>query len=244
MSATDETEGVRSVACRGVVKRYGTGSAEVVALRGVDLDVFQGELLMLMGPSGCGKTTLLSVVAGILDQDAGECVVFGERISDLDANAKAAFRCRAIGFVFQAFNLIPQLSAAENTMIPLLLNNVSPARALTRAHDIIAQVGLKDHAKALPAELSGGQQQRIAIARALVHEPKLIVCDEPTSALDHATGQSVLELLRGIADDGRTLLVVTHDQRILNFADRVAYMDDGRITRIDSARQVGAGNGC
>ena len=232
----------RSVVCRALTKGYRTGTTEVTALRGIDLDVVEGELLMLMGPSGCGKTTLISIIAGILDPDEGECIILGERLGQLDADEKAAFRCRAAGFVFQAFNLIPQLSAAENTMIPLLLNKVPRAQALARARDVIARVGLADRTEALPAELSGGQQQRIAIARALVHEPKLIVCDEPTSALDHATGQGVLELLRGIANEGRTLIVVTHDQRILSFADRIAYMDDGRITRIEQPR-TGTRNG-
>jgi putative ABC transport system ATP-binding protein len=231
-----------SVVCRGLRKRYGVGAAGVMALRGIDLDVVEGELIMLMGPSGCGKTTLISIIAGILDPDEGECAVLGERLGELDADQKTAFRCRTVGFVFQAFNLIPQLSVAENTMIPLLLNNVARAKAVSRARDVIAQVGLADRANALPGELSGGQQQRIAIARAVVHEPRLIVCDEPTSALDHATGQSILALLRGIADDGRTLIVVTHDQRILSFADRIAYMDDGRITRIDKPGKAGAGD--
>jgi putative ABC transport system ATP-binding protein len=234
MSAPGGAERHTSVFCRGLTKHYGAGAARVTALRGVELEVKQGELLMLMGPSGCGKTTLISIIAGILDQDEGECTVLGERLGDLKPDAKTAFRCRAVGFVFQAFNLIPQLPVAENAMIPLLLNNMPRAKAKARAREVIAQVGLADRADAFPAQLSGGQQQRIAIARALVHDPKLIVCDEPTSALDHATGQSILELLRGLAtDDRRTLIVVTHDQRILGFADRIAYMDDGRIARIE-----------
>ncbi|HWE75099.1 MAG TPA: ABC transporter ATP-binding protein [Stellaceae bacterium] len=220
--------------CEGLTKRYGSGAGQVAALRGVELEIMQGELLMLAGPSGCGKTTLISIIAGILDQDEGECSVLGERLDALDADAKTAFRCRSVGFVFQAFNLIPQLPVIENTMIPLLLNNVPRAEALTRARDVIVQVGLGDRADAFPAQLSGGQQQRIAIARALVHDPRLIVCDEPTSALDHETGQRVVRLLRDIAERGeRTLIVVTHDQRIFGFADRIAYMDDGRITRIE-----------
>ncbi|HKT16616.1 MAG TPA: ABC transporter ATP-binding protein [Stellaceae bacterium] len=235
MSTHAEDPARPSVFCRGLVKRYGSGAAQVTALRGVELEVRPGELLMLMGPSGCGKTTLISIIAGILDQDDGSCAVLGEELGALAPDAKAAFRRRAIGFVFQAFNLIPQLAVAENAMIPLLLNQVPRAHALARAREVIGQVGLADRADALPAQLSGGQQQRVAIARALVHDPKLIVCDEPTSALDHATGQNVLELLRAIATaEGRTLIVVTHDQRILGFADRIAYMDDGRITRIDA----------
>ena len=242
MSSVDESGRRLSVVCRGLTKRYGAGTAEVMALRGVDLDIAEGELIMLMGPSGCGKTTLISIIAGILNPDEGECAVLGERLGEFDAEQRTAFRCRTVGFVFQAFNLIPQLSAAENTMIPLLLNNVPRARALSGARDVIARVGLGDRTNALPGELSGGQQQRIAIARAIVHEPKVIVCDEPTSALDHATGQSILELLRGIANDGRTLIVVTHDQRILGFADRIAYLDDGRITRIEPPAKAGDGH--
>lgn len=224
-----------SVICRGLIKRYGTGESAVTALRGAALEVAEGELMMLVGPSGCGKTTLISIIAGILDPDGGECAVLGAVLGSLDPDAKTAFRRRSVGFVFQAFNLIPQLRAAENAMIPLLLNNTPRAKALARAREVIARVGLGDRADSFPAELSGGQQQRIAIARALVHEPRLIVCDEPTSALDHATGHSIIELLRGlIAGSRRTLIVVTHDQRILGFADRIAYMDDGRITRIET----------
>jgi putative ABC transport system ATP-binding protein len=244
MSAGGENGCHQGVVCRGLTKHYGTGAAEVMALRGVDLEIVPGELFMLMGPSGCGKTTLISIIAGILDQDEGECTVLGESLDELGTDAKTAFRRRAIGFVFQAFNLIPQLSAAENAMIPLLLNGVPRAKARARAREVIARVGLADRADALPQQLSGGQQQRIAIARALVHDPKLIVCDEPTSALDHATGQSVLELLRGITDEGRILVVVTHDQRILGFADRIATMDDGRIIGIGRPPRARAGDGC
>ena len=229
-----------SVTCRGLTKRYGSGAGEVAALRGVELDIMPGELLMLVGPSGCGKTTLISIIAGILDQDEGECSVLGEKLETLAADAKTAFRCRSVGFVFQAFNLIPQLSVLENAMIPLLLNGVPRAEAMSRAHAAIAEVGLGDRAEAMPTQLSGGQQQRIAIARALVHDPRLIVCDEPTSALDHETGQRIVALLRDIVLRGeRTMIVVTHDQRIFGYADRIAYMDDGRITRIE--RQTAAG---
>jgi putative ABC transport system ATP-binding protein len=138
-----------------------------------------------------------------------------------------------VGFVFQAFNLLPTLSAAENTSVPLLINGLSRAKALDRAKAMLTRVGLGDRAHSLPAQLSGGQQQRVAIARALVHDPKLIVCDEPTSALDHETGHKVMDLLREVAlGDGRALVIVTHDARIFGFADRIAKMDDGRIERV------------
>jgi putative ABC transport system ATP-binding protein len=233
MSEPSPSTSPQSVACHGLTKHYGEGSGRVMALRGIELEVNEGELLMLVGPSGCGKTTLISIIAGILDPDEGECTVLGQPLTVLRANAKTAFRRSAVGFVFQAYNLIPQLAVVENVMIPLLLNKVPRSKALATAREVIDRVGLGNRAAALPSELSGGQQQRIAIARALVHDPRLIVCDEPTSALDHATGQSVMELLCGIAGGGRTLIVVTHDQRILGFADRIAYMDDGRITRIE-----------
>jgi putative ABC transport system ATP-binding protein len=223
-----------SVVCQGIIKSYGEGATRVMALRGIELEVARGELAMLVGPSGCGKTTLISIVAGILDQDAGSCIVLGEDLGRMDQAAKTRFRRHAVGFVFQSYNLIPQLGAVENVMIPLLLNNMPRRKALAKAREALDRVGLADRCSSLPTQLSGGQQQRIAIARALVHGPDLIVCDEPTSALDHETGQHVLEILRGIAvSDGRTLIIVTHDSRILGFADRIAQMDDGRITRVE-----------
>jgi putative ABC transport system ATP-binding protein len=222
-----------AVQCRNVVKSYGAGGAKVMALRGIDLDVHTGELLMLVGPSGCGKTTLISVIAGILDQDSGDCRVLGENLLAMGQRAKTKFRGQNVGFVFQAFNLLPTLSAAENAAVPLLINGVKRSQALARAKEMLARVGLGDRSHSLPAQLSGGQQQRVAIARALVHDPKLIVCDEPTSALDHETGHKVMELLRQVAmAEGRSLVIVTHDQRIFGFADRIAKMDDGHVERI------------
>ncbi len=226
-----------AVRCRGVTKNYGTGTSMVRALRGVDLDVRAGELLMLVGPSGCGKTTLISVIAGVLDRDEGECRVLGEDYSELSSAQKAKFRARNVGFVFQSFNLIPTLSIAENVSVPLLINGESRGAATRRAVELLANVGLGERVNDPPSRLSGGQQQRVAIARSLVHRPRLIVCDEPTSALDHATGQRVMELLRSIAAGTElSLVVVTHDARIFEFADRIAKMDDGRITRVTNGQ--------
>jgi putative ABC transport system ATP-binding protein len=221
-----------AVRCTGVTKTYGTGNAKVVALRGIELDVHTGELLMLVGPSGCGKTTLISVIAGILDQDEGSCVVFEHDWQHMSLYAKTRYRGHHIGFVFQAFNLLPTLTAAENVAVPLLINGGGRREAIRRAQEVLDRVGLGERAEAAPAQLSGGQQQRVAIARALVHDPKLIVCDEPTSALDHETGRQVMALLRQAAGKDRALIVVTHDARIFEFADRIAKMDDGRIDKI------------
>ena len=222
-----------AVHCQGVTKTYGTGDAKVLALRGIDLDVRRGELLMLVGPSGCGKTTLISVIAAILSQDSGNCEVLGRDLMGMDQNERTRFRGVSIGFVFQLFNLLPALNAVENVSVPLLINGVSRKNAETRASEILAEVDLGTRLSALPTQLSGGQQQRVAIARALVHDPKLIVCDEPTSSLDHETGRSVMNVLRGIAKSpDRALIVVTHDPRIFEFADRIAHMDDGKIIEV------------
>jgi putative ABC transport system ATP-binding protein len=234
-----------AVHARGVTKTYGSGDSKVTALRGIDLTVRCGELMMLVGPSGCGKTTLISVIAGILDRDGGDCTVFGHDYSSMGQGAKTKYRGETIGFVFQAFNLLPTLTSAENVSIPLLINGVKRAEALKKAKDMLARVGLGDKVDSLPSQLSGGQQQRVAIARALIHDPKLIVCDEPTSALDHETGHKVMELLKDVAlKEDRALVIVTHDARIFEFADRIARMDDGRIVKIENGSEFAVnGNG-
>ena len=228
-----ESDHDSAVRCLGVTKSYGAGDAKVMALGGIDLDVRRGELLMVVGPSGCGKTTLISVIAGILDQDSGECEVLGRDLRRLGSKERARFRGSSIGFVFQLFNLLPALNLVENVTVPLLINGVSRKDAEARARQVLEEVNLGSRLDTLPGKLSGGQQQRVAIARALVHEPKLIVCDEPTSNLDHATGQSMMQLLRNIAKSpDRALIVVTHDPRIYDFADRIVRMDDGKIVEL------------
>ena len=220
--------------CRGVTKSYITGPTRVFALRGVELEVRMGELIMLVGPSGCGKTTLISVMAGILDHDQGDCLVFSQDLRAMGQTRKTRFRGANIGFVFQAYNLLPTLTAQENVAVPLLLLGKMRAEAHSRAKDFLEKVGLGDRLNSLPAQLSGGQQQRVAIARALVHSPRLLVCDEPTSALDHDTGRLVMEVLRNTAlSEDRALIIVTHDNRIFNFADRIARMDDGRVVSVE-----------
>ncbi|MBM3989999.1 MAG: ABC transporter ATP-binding protein [Planctomycetes bacterium] len=224
-----------AVSCRGVTKTFGEGENAVQALRGLDLEVLLGQMTMLVGPSGCGKTTLLSVIAGILERTAGECIVLHEDTLRLSDRERAAWRGRNVGFVFQALNLVPTLTAAENVAIPLLILGLHYKTALARAGEMLERVGLGSRTRSLPSQLSGGQQQRIAIARALVHEPRLLVCDEPTSALDHETGHKVMELLQEVASsEDRALIVVTHDSRIFSFADRIAHMDDGRVERVET----------
>lgn len=228
-----------AVRCQNIMKTYDTGDQKVIALNGVNLDIATGELMMLVGPSGCGKTTLISVIAGILDQDSGLCELFGHDLLTMRSKDKLRFRAQNIGFVFQAFNLLPALNAAENVSVPLIINGVKRIEAERKAVQVLAQVGLGERVKSMPSQLSGGQQQRVAIARALVHSPRLIVCDEPTSALDHESGQNVMNLLKDVAlSQDRALVIVTHDARIFSFADRIAEMDDGHIVKIvDNAVQ-------
>ena len=229
-----------AVHCTGIAKAYGAGETKVQALRRIDLDVFAGELLMLVGPSGCGKTTLISIIAGILDQDQGDCLLFGQDIIRFSPKERVVYRGLNIGFVFQSFNLIPTLTAAENVAIPLLINGMQMEEAVAHANLRLAEVGLEGREQSLPTQLSGGQQQRVAIARALVHDPKLVVCDEPTSALDHENGSKVMDILKKLAvGRDRALVIVTHDARIFKFADRIAHMDDGRIVQIDAPHSSG-----
>jgi putative ABC transport system ATP-binding protein len=224
---------INAVVCRDVRKVFGHGAAEVHGLRGIDLSVRQGEVMMLVGPSGCGKTTLISTMAGVLDPSTGECLVFGQNLHRMTERGRTEYRGRHIGFVFQQFNLIQSLTLRENVAIPLLINGAAYSRALRKADEALEKVGLGDRTSARPTDLSGGQQQRVAIARAIIHSPSLIVCDEPTSALDHVTGQRVVELLRSVAaGEGRALIIVTHDNRIYQYADRIARMDDGRVQQI------------
>jgi putative ABC transport system ATP-binding protein len=222
-----------AVRVRGVTKEFGSGGAITRALRGVDLDVPYGELLMLVGPSGCGKTTLVSIVAGTLEPTAGEVVVLGQDLVAMSNGRKVKFRRDHVGFVFQAFNLLPALTAAENAAVPLLIAGWPRRRAVEAAAAVLEQLGMGDRLANLPAELSGGQQQRVAIARALVHEPRLLVCDEPTSALDAENGRITMELIQRIAvQPDRAVIVVTHDTRVYSFADRIASMEDGRIDAV------------
>jgi putative ABC transport system ATP-binding protein len=222
-----------------VTKEFGAGENQVRVLRGVDLDVPFGGMTFLVGPSGCGKTTLLSVVAGLLNASGGEVTVLGTDAGRMPGGEAIAFRRRNIGFVFQQYNLLPALTAAENAAVPLLAAGIPKKKAVSAASELLSQLGLGERLHAMPSQLSGGQQQRVALARALVHEPRLVVCDEPTSALDHETGNAVMDLLTKVAvRPDRAVIVVTHDNRVFQFADRIAHMDDGRI--VETSENSGA----
>jgi putative ABC transport system ATP-binding protein len=223
-----------AVHCRQVTKVFGQGEAKVTALDQVDLDVLAGELTLLVGPSGCGKTTLISIIAGLLDPSAGDVTLFGTSQSSLRGGAKTSFRRANIGFVFQQYNLLPALTAAENAAVPLLIAGKPRKQAIAKAKTLLGTLGMGPRVDSLPAQLSGGQQQRVAIARALIHEPRLLVCDEPTAALDAHSGQVTMELLREVAVmPGRAVIVVTHDNRIFGFGDRMATMSDGKVVGVE-----------
>lgn len=216
-----------------VRKQFGKGDQAVMALRGISWEVAAQEVAMLVGPSGCGKTTLISVVAGILNADQGSVSIFGEDITAMSGSQKTHYRSKNVGFVFQQYNLLPALTAAENAAVPLIVQGVPRPKAVKEATELLAQLGLGKRTHARPSQLSGGQQQRVAIARALIHKPKILVCDEPTAALDHETGMIVMKLIREMAvSEDRAVIVVTHDNRIFPMGDRVAHMDDGQIDTV------------
>lgn len=220
-----------AVIVKNVSKHFGEGEVKVLALKEVDLTANEEEILMIVGPSGSGKTTLISIIAGTLKPDRGTVRVFDYELESLPEEQVTQFRKVDVGFIFQQFNLIPTLNVIENVSIPLLLNDVPPAKAEEKAKEIIEKVGLKGREYEKPQKLSGGQQQRVAIARALVHEPKLVICDEPTAALDHETGTKIMDLITSmVKKPGRLAIIVTHDARIFHYADKVAKMDDGVCT--------------
>ena len=230
----NDTLSFNAVQCTQIRKSFGAGEARVEVLRGVDFHAKPGEMTFLVGPSGCGKTTLISVIAGLLESSEGEVDLFGQTIAKLSAKDQIVFRRENLGFVFQQYNLLPALTAAENVSVPLLAAGMKRGLAVKRGAEMLDRLGLGHRVNAFPKILSGGQQQRVALARALVHEPRLIICDEPTAALDHKTGENVMELLANSAvHPDRAVVVVTHDNRVFKFADRIAHMNDGVITHVE-----------
>ncbi len=209
----------------GVIRRFGTGAVTFDALRGIDLSVPEGQLVVLLGPSGSGKTTLLNIIGGIDFATSGQVTVAGTTLSELNEDGLAEFRRVSVGFVFQFFNLVPTLTAREN--VALIAELVGRADC---SAGLLEQMGLGDRLDHFPSSLSGGEQQRVAVARALAKDPNVLLCDEPTGALDLETGRRVLGLLRAASrDEGRTVMIVTHNHAIAGMADRVVSLHDGAV---------------
>jgi putative ABC transport system ATP-binding protein len=225
------------VRARGLRKQYGSGEGLVRAVDDVDIDVARGEMLAVMGPSGCGKSTLLHLLGGLDRPTAGELSLAGRRIDQLSERALAQLRRHEVGFVFQAYHLMDELTAQENVELPALLAGRTPRDAQRRARQLLEQVGLADRADHLPSALSGGQRQRVAIARALANEPLVVLADEPTGNLDSAATLEVLRLFEILHTAGLTLVIVTHDERIAATADRLISMRDGAL--VDETRLTG-----
>jgi putative ABC transport system ATP-binding protein len=218
------------IQAQNIHKTFRTGEIEVYALRGVDLTITPGEMVAVMGPSGCGKTTLLNCLSGLDSFDEGEVQIEGTSLAEMSDRARTDYRARRMGFVFQTYNLLPVISAAENVELPLLLSDVKPREARQRALDGLAAVGLSDRSNHRPAELSGGQQQRVAIARALANQPAIVWADEPTGNLDSQTAHDILTLMRELnQEQGQTVVIVTHDLDIGELCDRIIRMQDGQI---------------
>jgi ABC-type lipoprotein export system ATPase subunit len=238
VSDTADTSVLRAL---GLRKHYGTGDGLVRAVDGVDLDVAPGETVAVMGPSGCGKSTLLHLLGGLDRPSGGEVWLAGRRIDPMGEKALARMRRTDVGFVFQAFHLMDELTAVENVELPALLAGHSPRAARRRSVELLERVGLADRAGFLPSALSGGQRQRVAIARALANEPLVVFADEPTGNLDSAATLDVLRLFDSLHEAGQTLVIVTHDARIAATADRMISMRDGAF--VDETRLTGGTTG-
>jgi putative ABC transport system ATP-binding protein len=228
---TANEAGAAPIACRGVEKTFRGGGRETRALRGVDLDVARGEWVAIMGPSGSGKSTLLHLLGGLDTPDAGSVSIAGEDVARLSETRRALLRRREVGYVFQFFNLVSDMSVADNVELPLLLVGVRRRDARQRARQLLESLGIAEVLESLPAQLSGGQQQRVALARALANRPAVLLADEPTGNLDTESARQVLALLRKEHDAGQTIVMVTHDPRVASAADRVLVMQDGAFTQ-------------
>ena len=227
------------VQVENVWKVYDTGAVKVEALRGLNLTVKRGEMIAVMGPSGCGKTTLLNCVSGLDDLSKGRVLVEGQDLAKLSDDRKSEFRARRMGFIFQAYNLLPVLSAQENVELPLLLAGVPEREARVQAVEALKMVGLEEWKNHKPSELSGGQEQRVTIARALVNKPAIVWADEPTGNLDSENSQEIIKLLRNLNKEyGLTLVLVSHDPSIAQQTDRIVHMRNGQIEREAKPAQI------
>ena len=215
---------------RHVTRTYGQGAAEVRALQDIDLDVDAGMMVAVMGPSGSGKSTLLTIAGSLEEPSTGQVRVCGEDLTTLSRNAKARLRRRTIGYVFQDFNLLPGLTAAENVALPLELDGMSARKARAAGIKSLEALGLGERAAHFPDQMSGGERQRVAIARAVVGERRLLLADEPSGALDSANGEAVMRLIHAACKRGLAAVVVTHDAQLASWADRVVFLRDGRVT--------------
>ena len=218
-----------ALSCEELWKVYQMGDEKVQAIRGITLRIEQGEMVAVMGPSGCGKTTLLNVLSGIDDPSAGQVHVAGKPLFGISDDERSDIRGKEMGFIFQKFHLLDVMSAVENVEIPLLLHGSNPADARKKAIDALTKVGLSDRINHRPSELSGGQQQRVSIARAIVHDPSVILCDEPTGNLDSSTSRNVMELLLELNKSGSTIVIVTHDDEIAKLCSRTMRIEDGCV---------------
>jgi len=219
-----------AVKVNDAIKIYKTGELEVVALRGLNLEVSKGEFVAIMGPSGCGKTTLLNLIGGMDRPTVGSIIVNNTDLSELDTDQACDFRANTVGFVFQFFNLLPELTARENVELPTRISNLGRKERETRAQELLELVDLEERGAHKPSQLSGGEQQRIAIAAALANHPPILLADEPTGELDSEAGAGILDLLRKLSkEEGRTIIVATHDIRVARYADRVLRILDGEI---------------
>lgn len=221
-----------AIVADGLVKTYDTGKVRVEALRGVTMTVKEGEMIAVMGPSGCGKTTLLNCISGLDDLSGGEVYIKGKPLSGMNDRERTRYRAEKIGFIFQAYNLLPVLTAAENVELPLLLAGKSPKEARKLAIEALRSVGLDEWSAHKPSELSGGQQQRVTIARSLVNRPEIVFGDEPTGNLDSESSKDIMELLRRLNKENRqTFIIVTHDYTVGRMADKIVMMKDGLIEK-------------
>jgi putative ABC transport system ATP-binding protein len=220
-------------------KIYDTPAGKITALDKTTLDLNDGELLLIIGPSGSGKTTLLSLVGCLIDPTEGRLLIDGREIENLSSREMAAIRLNTIGFVFQDFNLIMPLTAEGNVALPLQMQRKPTAEIKQRTKEVLEKVNMLEHARKLPKQLSGGQQQRIAIARALVTNPKIILCDEPTASLDKDNLHIIMEELQMLAQSGKAVAVVTHDRRLIEYADRVVEVKNGFVTQVKEIQKIG-----